>query len=298
MGKAAPAASALVFSGGSQSGEVRAIGTAVNGRYDRYSYTDLVKEGLYRKFSSATLYAPGAGATVLLLFGDTYSMSLDSYNLVSRHLQLTNNSGAEWDVELSDFDFNDQTDQVLLVHTQRAPETRVSLSQGFQQIWGQVTQSLPPEVELDGDPTFGWAPFIQSQGLKDKLVYLTVQQSITAVLPWFWSNYAASLEFKLRIRAKDGNAIGGVATSHYWIERGPMAPVIKAIVDPNLQLLVQEIDVAIDSFLSGINSLGTVTDVYFLPGAQTTLVGAGDVQQAIRQSVNDVTIVFEGVSPP
>ncbi|MDQ3380981.1 MAG: hypothetical protein M3546_11800 [Actinomycetota bacterium] len=45
-----------------------------------------------------------------------------------------------------------------------------------------------------------------------------------------------------------------------------MAPIIEAIVGPNLQLIVQQIDAAIGSFLGGINSLGTVIDVYFLPG--------------------------------
>ena len=300
MGESAPAAAALLFTGLNQSGQARAMGTALDGRYDRYSTQELAVDGLYRKFRSGTLYKPAEGATTVILFGHEVSLTGYASDWQGPHLLLTNNSGSEWDLNLDEADYDKRAEAVLVVHTQRAVETRVFWSAVVTPIVTQFTASLPDEVVLDGQPQFGWHAFTAKPALSGggaldaKRIYLTVRQKITVVLDG-WADYAAAIQFWIRLRRNsDGQAVGWVQRASYWVESGVFASIIAQIVSPNLKLAVLDINDAITAALAPANLPGTLTDIYFLPG-QTPAAGNGVTGTSSRDWVTDVTIVFEGV---
>jgi hypothetical protein len=302
MGDSAPAAAALLFTGPDQSGQARALGTALDGRYDRYPASDMTQDYLYRKFRSGTVYKPADGATTMILFGhETTAGTHYAWEWQGAHAVLTNNTGSEWDLNFAEIDFDQRTESVLVVHTQRAAETRLFWSQAAGPLVNQMSANLPDQIELDGGPRLGWHAFTAKAALSGggalsaKRIYLTITQDITVVMPWWWANYSAMVKFWIRLRVNsDGVAEGWVQRSEYWIESGAFSEVVEAILSPNLQLLVPQINNAITAALAPINAPGTLTDIYFLPG-QTLRVNTGIASASTRNALTDVTIVFEGV---
>ncbi len=214
---------------------------------------------------------------------------------------LTNNSDSELDLNLSAFGFDKRAEAALLVHTQRAKETRLFWSQAVSPMMTELSANLPDEVDLDGTPSLGWHAFTAKPALSGggaldgKRIYLTVTQNITVVMPWWWADYSATIKFWIRLRVNsDGLAVGWVQRAQYWIESGALADVVAAILSPNLKLAIPEINDAITGALAAVNQPGTLTDIYFLPG-RAKKAGKGKTPSASRDWVNDVTIVFEGV---
>ena len=303
MGDSAPSAAVLLFTGVGQSGQARALGTVLSGRYGRYPAQEMFADGLWIKFRSGTLYAPVPGASTIILFGEPNPGAGSGYawEWQGPHVLLTNNSDSEWDLDLGDFGFDKRTEAALLVHTQRAKETRLFWSQAVSPMTTQLSANLPDEVELDGPPSLGWHAFTAKPALSGggaldaKRIYLTVTQNLTVVMPWWWADYSATIKLWIRLRINsDGVAVGWVQRAQYWIESGALADVVAAILSPNLKLAVLDINDAITGALATVNQPGTLTDLYFLPG-RTKTAGKGATVVSERSWVNDVTIVFEGV---
>ncbi len=302
MGKSA-AAVALLFNGLKQSGEARILGTALDGRYARLPAEETFENRyeFYRTFRSGTLFKPMPGASTMILFGPTASGTGYSSEWQGDYLLLTNNSGSEWNLNLADFNFDKRTEAVLLVYTQRAKETRIFWSQAAAPILTLLSANLPDEVKLDGDPWLSWNAFTGAGALSGggslsaKRIYLTIDQDIAIVLPWWWADYSARIKFWIRLRVNsDGVAVGWVQRVEYWVESGPLAELVGAILSPNLKLAVPKINDAITAALVKVNAAGTLTDIYFLPG-KTPAADNGVTGALSAKSVNDVTVVFEGV---
>jgi hypothetical protein len=297
-----PGAVTMLYTGLNQSGTPRLLSTAsigADGRYDRLPAKDMVQEALWQNLRSATIYTPTPGAATVIIFGSDYLFDGQAYEWRGPFLLLTANSGVEWDLNLDEFDFDKYSHAVLLVHTQRAKETRIFWSQAAAQLRTQLAGNLPPEVTFDGDPVTSWHAWTATWALagggalSDKRIYLTYDQHFMIAVP-HWADYSARIKFWIRLRVNsDGVAVGWVQRAEYWVESGAFAKVVAMILEPNLQLAIPKLNAAITTALAPINAAGTLTGIYFLPGRSPPAAFPGAVEA--DTNVRDVTIVFEGV---
>jgi len=143
-----------VFTGANQSGTIRPYGVSGNQRYNRIPNSQLSSLGLSNALSSATLYSSSTAHNTLLLFGMPQIpwLSFGDYN--GQFLQLTNaSSGAELDVNLSAYGFDNAPTSALLVATRRGTEFRLSFRDLFLSKWNTVIDGkLSSEAKRDVEP--------------------------------------------------------------------------------------------------------------------------------------------------
>jgi hypothetical protein len=295
-----PGASAIVFTEPNQhlptfTGEAQLLYTPPPGRYDRISVSEMGDWKLLWRIQSATTYCPPVGASSLIIFSDPTPAPQDYQG---EFIQLTNfNRKFEFDFNLASGGVDNYGDpylyanSVLLVHTQRALEKKLSFSNLVLPLLGQLSQSLPPQVTLAGAPRLSWAPFpVGEQYLSSNRIYLSLLQDLTVDFSEFWANYSAAVQFYFDLTVSGGKLNGHVQRYDTWVEGGLFADVIAAILNPNVKLGVISINSALSNLAPGV----PVKDVYYLPGSQVSWpIKPGDWNVFEGETFNDVTIVLE-----
>lgn len=298
-GNESPGACSLLYSGKQQSGTVLACGGTKSGpRYNRWYPEQMEANEAAFNTRSVTVFSTTSGASALLFFDGSYLWGSPFSS--GTFLQFTNaHPLLQWDADIpssfysSEFPDAPMTGSMLIVQTQRTEEIRRSFRDALTGIWNEFAGAhLPDQVVLKGTPVLRWMPFPKDQDyLNEDQIYLFFQQEIEIVLGWWWSNYAARISFWLHLDVNDGQVTGHVQRWQYWIEGGPFTSIVKAILKPNLELAVPDLNDALNQALSALPS--NVTGVYYLPGRQLNQIGSGYFNLH-RQSVkHDVTMIFE-----
>jgi hypothetical protein len=291
-----PGAVVLLYSGQDESGDTLAAGSTVYGpRYDRWFMSQMYNVGASLNTRSLTVFAAQTSAAAVMFFTEYYGCDFagDFLQYTNAHPQL------QWDVNIPAGFYTIEGNlpmmqSMLVLQTQRRPEFRVSYRDLFLAKWNQfANNNLPKEVILKGSPELTWMAFPrQQQYLSENQIYLYIAQDIEIDFSDYWSNYAASISFWIRLNVSNGAVTSQVQKWSIWIEGGAFTSVIKAILEPNVKLAAISLKTAVDQALASFIP-PKVTGIYFLAGRQLAPIKSGDFDVHWQSVKGDVTIVFE-----
>ena len=301
-GQTSPAAAALLCSQPGGAGNARALGTAVNGRYDRWYATDMFQETTtnpvghwYRNVRSARVFTPQTGASSLFLFTDTSGASFPAYPSFltgQPYVQINNFAANELEVDLASQGFDCKPTSILLVHTVRGSEFEFSFKDAVLPQWNAfVASQTSDNFKADGGPLFGWDAFPpNTSSLSPNNIYLTIAQSFKFDPGWFWADYRIAMQVWILLsRNKDGSVSGSVQRTAWWSDDGALFDVIKTLMDLAMQVATTQINSALASALTGLK----VKDLYFLPGGMVAPTFGGQDAQRIDDWGNDIVVRLE-----
>ena len=241
------------------------------------------------RVKAATTFSPQAGASTLILFSQP-SPAFQTGSYWGPFIQLTNFDNKK------EFDFNlppqfRSVASLLLVHTMKAPEVRLSFKDEFTPRWNEFfSANMPPQVTRVGSPMLRWDPFPVNEGsLNKNNIYLSVDQDLKIDFTDFWAAYHCTISYWIHLFPDNGRLSANVARWGYGIEAGAFTAVVKEILEPNVRLG----QIALDKALKAALAQFPVNDVYYLPGRQvnsTISPGKGNVFKG--NTLDDVTIVL------
>jgi hypothetical protein len=262
-------------------------GVGNSNRYTKFNNDDLNSIGLFRKISSARLYASSIcdGTCCFFKKGD-YS---------GKFIQITNreNSGLQFDLNrFSTQQMNDATESLISVATQRqGTETRLSFRSLFLEKWNDFLdlslRNTP--VKRNGDPILTWEMWPKNiSHLDPNLTYLKIHQNIKVVLDW-WPDYDASITYHIYLYINgSGNLSAWVARWAYWVEGGVKSGEIGSRLRPQVINGATSLQTELDSQLRPF-SVFRLTDLFYLPGNQTSRPPTGVISGF---TTDDTTIVL------
>lgn len=318
-GETSPGAVALVWelpgAGGPQgSGLVALAGTDDQStRYDAWDYDRLLNfggdpwgGGLTGAISSVSLFAPAAGATVLILFNADGPGPVYNASHFDRHfLVLDNRTGGRVDVDLSTISFeagswDNCATSMIVVHTAQSSEVRISAASTLTPVWNSFVDpqlasaagDLVTSITRKGDPKWSWTAFpVDRQFLSPSGNYLRVHQELAVSLSNPWPDYSASITYYLRLAAANGTVTGFVKRWEYWAEDGLLTDFVAAVLRPYTMLGAARLNGLIAG--GGLVPAGIqVNRLYYLPGNQTDATKKGEFQIFKGFSGDDATIVL------
>ncbi len=278
---------ASVFQHSNQGGRMALYGVSRTTRYQRASESDLDSRDLWRQISSARLLSSTEADTTLILCGFPVSF-YNPPNYTGSYVQFTNaRSGADFNVNLPG-SLNDLTDSLLLVATNRGPETRLSFRDLFLQRWRTTIDSkLSGGAKRSGDPILTWEMFPEGISYLDpQRIYLKVHQKLDIEIDW-WPDYEASITYHILLFLSSGRLRGNVARWAYWIEGGAKADDIEEELAPAVIAGMNDLNAQLATALGAIPI--TFTDLYYLPGRQLAPAQTGTLS---GWTTDDVTIVL------
>jgi len=118
---------------------------------------------------------------------------------------------------------------MMLVHTQRKMEKRLSVRDNLLGPWNQVlARQLPAQAQQDGNPVFSWDAFPTWDPLLNSgKIYITIFQKLVIDVPHWPSDYQASFTLWVQVHRKsDGTLEGFVRKSYVWVEGGAGSQVV------------------------------------------------------------------------
>jgi hypothetical protein len=257
------------FSGPDRSG-ISFLNVVGNGqRYSVLTPELLQSNGLYEHISSAELFSSAAADANLFFFtNDDYS---------GNYLQLVD-TGANGDILAS---FAGPIKSGLLIASNQVGviEQRFSFRALFQAQWDTFIDNTLNGTRASrvGEPTLTWQMFPENvEGLPSNYTFLKIYQPLNIDVP-DWPDYSASLTYYIFMFPNfNHNLRAWVDLSETWVESGLFHDEIYADLAPKVDnggsVLMQQINDGL-SFKDG--SLGTVIDVYYLPGNQVNPEGTG-----------------------
>ncbi|HEV2174639.1 MAG TPA: hypothetical protein VGR71_13775 [Nitrospira sp.] len=282
-----------------RSSDMALLWTGATGRYSVLHEDELYyDQHMYLKCAYGELSINDAAAALIVFGGNNPTVLGDngSDSFQGPFWQLTNAvPGTYFDFDLSTWGWWHRSNSLMLVHTQRRPEIRLSFRDLFLTTWNNTLASqLPAEASQDGDPLFSWDPFPKwnvGGSLSQFKIYLTIHQKFVVSIPDWPSDYQATLTYWIEVnRSSTGQLSGFVRRTWVWVEAGTIHEVVAAIMVPNAKLgaitLSNEIQAA-------LNKIGPVNDIYFLPSRQLKWVPNGEYGVFMWHAVNDVTVVIE-----
>jgi hypothetical protein len=279
----------FIYSGAQLSGTGRVFGLGHADRYNAISGAELQAAGLAGGVGSIEVITSADAAGNLVLFNSPLSF-FPAYD--GGFFQLSANPGqyAKWS-----FDF--PATSALLVASARAG--RNELRQSFHALahdqWiAYIDKALAgTSASRDGDPSLTWAMFPTGvDHLDPNGIYLEIGQTFQVNVPWPFSPVTASLTYDIQLYADDAGHVRAWGQRWaYWVDggifAGKVADELQPVVSAGLGTLVTQVNQKLGEL---DRLLGKVTDVYYLPGSQTTPVGLGTLTGA---TFDDVTIVIE-----
>ncbi|HSK81082.1 MAG TPA: hypothetical protein VLQ45_31805 [Thermoanaerobaculia bacterium] len=282
-----------VFTGTNQSGTSRLFGVSSSQRYTAVPTSEMVSNSIFRNLSSATVFSSSrADATVLLFRPLVPFLSMGDYN--GFFLQLTNRRDAGSELDVNNFtgqSFDNLAENILFVAANKDTEIRLSFRDLFLNQWrtlldGQLAGS---EAQRDGDPTLTWEMFpVGISHLDSSLRYLKIHQPLDIVLDW-WPDYNASITYHIFLFIDGaGRLRGNVARWAYWVEGGIKSGGIADELEPKV---IAGMDTLNEELANQLDALSfTFTDLYYLPGRQTSRAPTGALTGT---TFDDVTIVLQ-----
>ncbi len=297
-GNTAPGAAALLCTQFDGAGDVRALGTGLPGRYDRWYGDDMLHEStsdppgsFFHNVTSARVFTPQTGASTLLLFGGAIA-SYNDFGTGAPFLQVANWTPGELLADFASSDTSHKIGSAMLVHTQRGgPEFRLSFRDMVVPQWNAYVQSKKTKhFYPNGGPFVGWDAFPRNESqLSSNNIYLTIGQAFIFDPGWWWANYNISVQIWILLSVNsDGTVSGSVQKTAWWADDGAFYDYIQALLDADMQLAAISINNALASGLSGL----TVSDLYYLPEGVVVL-GQGEEIISWVDSWDDVQIILE-----
>jgi hypothetical protein len=272
----------FLYTGPSETGRSLAVGVGHKQRYNPIRQDVLDNFGFASNIQSASLFTtPEATANLIFLQNDDFSGAF------AQASEALGTGKQTWGV-------GGQIRSVLLVASDRGGERdyRISFRDQFLQTWDNyLDQKLAGEqASRNGDPTLTWQVFPQGiPNLDPNLAYLKIYQPLHISLPWYWSDYEASMTYYLYPYI-DGN--GRLRTYgarwEYWVEKGAKSHKIGDRLRPKVENGLPELVDVVNRRLASFDRLGSLRDVYLLPGNQLFPIGTGGV---MGFTTDDVTIV-------
>jgi hypothetical protein len=283
---------ATVFTGANQTGTARLFGVSSSQRYHAVPAIDMVSNSIFLNLSSATVFSSTRADATLILFRPLLpTFSLGDYN--GFFLQLTNrrDAASELDVNFSAHGFDNLTANMLLVAANKDSEVRLSFRDLFLDQWKTILdgQLAGSEAKRDGDPLLTWEMFpVGISHLDSSLTYLKIHQPLTIELT-AWPDYDASITYHIFLSIDGGGHLRGhVARWAYWVEGGIKSGGIADKLEPKV---IAGMDTLNDQLASQLGALSfTFTDLYYLPGKQTSRAPTGALTGS---TFGDVTIVLQ-----
>jgi hypothetical protein len=306
-GKQSPSATALVATKRDLQGDLRALGTLTNGRYDRWYQQDMNTEttfdppGHWREHvASARVLAPQQGTSTLLLFAQDGG---DSFTYGAPYLQISNGSAQQLDVNLADKGFvpvyaesGDITSglgvtSALLVYSGGGSAYAQSFRAVVEPSWSAAISSVKSDhFQPGGDLFLSWDAFpLNKPPLSPNNIYLSFGQWFVVDPGSWWASYNVEVHFWILIwRNADGSVSGSVKHVYKYVDPGAFHDLVEAIVDPNVELAVIKINDALKAAFSGISVKG----LYFMPGQYYAATDVTPVVQKV-DAWDDIQIWFE-----
>jgi hypothetical protein len=273
----------FLFSQDNRQGQSLLVGVGHGDRYNPIRSDTLHNRGLYANIHSVELDTTvEADGNIVLLQNDDFSGSF---------FQMSDapSQGDEW------WHTWGHVGSVLLVASskQGSSETRLSFRDQFLNQWDSFLDAKLQggRASREGDPTLTWEMFPANVSYLDSnLAYLKIYQPLHIHMPWYWSDYAASLTYHIYLYVNgDHHVRVWGARWAYWVEGGLKSGKIADQLEPQVKAGLSALQDQLNQQFAGLDALGTVSDVYYLPGRQTESLGTG----ALTGNTNDdITIVI------
>jgi hypothetical protein len=276
--------SGFLYSGDNRSGYSMLVGVGKADRYNPIHAYQLSNAGLYAHIESVELLTTqDAGANLVMLKNDDFSGPFAQVSDAR--------SGGDWW-----WDVWGHIGSVLLIagNKQGKNEIRVSFRDQFLDQWKTFLDNKLQggRASREGDPTLTWEMFPESISYLDpNLAYLKVYQPLHISMPWYWSDYAASMTYHIYLYIDGGRHVRAWgARWAYWVESGAKAGRIGDELGPQVSDGLGTLQDQLNQPLRSLDALGSASDVYYLPGRQLASIGTGGIG---GNTVDDVTIVIE-----
>ncbi|MGN6602958.1 MAG: hypothetical protein ACTHK8_10940 [Ginsengibacter sp.] len=276
--------SGLLFSADNRMGSVFLVGVGHNHRYSHVSADLLRTIGLYAHIESVELFTSAkSDANLILLKNDDYSGAFAQVK------DARSGGDVWWDV------FGHIASLILVSgNKQGTSETRLSFSSIFQGQWNTFLDNKLSGTQASrvGNPTLTWEMFPENVTyLNSSLAYLKIYQPLHISIDW-WPDYSASMTYHVYLYADSNHHLRAYgARWAWWVEGGAKSGKIGDQLGPKVSEGLGELQTQLNTQLKGFDEvLGHVTDVYYLPGTQTTPTSTGSL---IGNTSSDVTIVIE-----
>jgi hypothetical protein len=279
---------ALEFSGtlfaGNFTGPSLLVGVGHNDRYNPITADTLTSFSLYANIHSADIITTAeASGSIVCLKNDDFSGPFAQVSDAG--------SGGEADFTLSGY-----IGSVLLIASdkQGKKETRVSFREQFLAAWDDFLDKklAGGSASREGEPTLTWEMFPASVSFLDpNQTYLKIYQPLHIHTPWPFSDYAASMTYHI-VLFIDGSQHVRAWGARWacWVESGIKHDHILGELSPQVRDGLSDLQDQANAKLAVLDLLGPLSDVYYLPGQQTTDIGTGVLT---GNTSDDVTIVLE-----
>lgn len=250
-------------------------------RYGRIP-ADLLKQlGLYAHVESAAVYAYQDDANLILLKNDNYTGAF---------VQLSVDGAAK---QQFSYDTWGHIGSALLVSSQKQGEFRLSLKNTLLNKWNQyLDEKLSGSAaRREGDPLLTWEMFPTNVSYLDSnLTYFKIHQPLHISLDW-WPDYAASMTYHVYLYVNENSKLRAWgARWGIWVEGGSKSGKIKDQLRPQVQAGLGEFQNMLNTEFQAFDAFGNISDVYYLPGDQTTPLGT---ENFVGHTDNDITIVIQ-----
>jgi hypothetical protein len=290
-----------LFSGSQRNGTSLLVGIGAGDRYSLVSSLTLAGAGLFSNVNSVEIFTTDEADGNIILFQSLPGLPpvpglavLPEYSgaFLQMHAKKAAGGGTNW------WNFGWQTSAALLVAGNRKghKEARLSFSDFFLQTWNTFldnTALAGTAASREGDPTLTWEMFpVGIDHLDPNGIYLKIVQPLHITISG-WSDYAAQLTYhiSLFVNGQHHLRVSGQRWAA-WVEGGIKSQHIYDTLQPlvanGLTQLATQMNALITKNFDVL--LGTVTDVYYLPGHQPTDPATGTMQGV---TFSDVTIVVE-----
>lgn len=280
-----------VFQGNNQTGSSKVYGVGSE-RYRQATSASLASAGFSNNISSATVFPSSLVDGNLIFFGSPVSfITFPDYE--GQFVQLTNKKGAtaEFDANLTATTLNNLANSILVVPTKKGGEVRLSFRTLFLQKWKDVIDAqLGSDANRKGDPTLTWTMFPQGiSHLDPARRYLKIHQELNINVPW-WPDYDASITYHIYLFLNSGGHLSGhVQRWAYWVEGGVKSGAIAGKLEPKVIAGMDTLNEKLATELGAFSSF-TLSDLFYLPGDQTTAKSTGVFTGT---TWDDVTIVAQ-----
>ncbi len=287
--------SGTLFSGSERNGTSMLVGVGHADRYVPIVQTELQSFGLFENVNSVEIITSDEADGNIILFQNPlpgiFADFQGAFLQLSASEASTGGSGDNW------WNFGWRTDNVLAVAGRRKGrnETRISFSDIFLNQWKTFLDKTlsGSRASRQGDPTLTWEMFpVGVSFLDPNGTYLKIFQPLHISMPWPFSDYAASMTYHIGLFVDGSHHLRAWGQRWaYWVESGIKAGHIGDELKPQVSAGLGTLVTQVNNQLSGLDGLlGSVSDVYYLPGHQTSVIATGTM---VDSTFNDVTIVIE-----
>ena len=258
---------ATLFSGPNQTGSSRLLGLGSSDRYRSDVAADLQAAGLYNSVASGELICHQADLNLTLFQNEDFTG--DFFQLSEGR-----DSG-----DVGFWHTGPAASALLTTSNARnTRETRLSYADLFRNDWEAFLDAklAGTQVSREGDPLLTWRMFpTDDQWLDSSQVYLRVHQPLHISIDW-WPDYSASMDYHMVLFVDAGQHLRcWVADWECWVESGAKRGRIHSDLDPQVAAGIPDLQDHVNARLQQLDALGSIRDVYYLPGRQLAPIGTG-----------------------